>query len=231
MVISQIERRREPMRKPFLHAAAAAALAGALALPAAAQTAAKPMDAPQHGSAMAALPDAGTVIAGARRSIAYQLGEAQKKLLALAQAMPADKYSWRPGPGVRSVGEVFMHVAGSNYFIASMWGATPPAGVHPQDLEKDGADKAKVIAALQQSFDWVNQAMAALPDADLHRQIQVFGHPARVADLFLGITTHAHEHLGQSIAYARMNGVVPPWSEEQQQMMKKMQDQAKPPGR
>lgn len=222
------------MRTTKLHLAAAAALlAGGLALhplqTAAAQPAAKPMDDNHHSGAMAN--DAGAKMhAAARRSINYALGEAQKKLIALAEAIPADKYSWRPAAGVRSVGEVFMHVAGANYYIASMWGATPPATVKPQDLEKEGGDKAATVAALKASFDWVNQAMAAVPDADLHRQIQVFGHQAMVADLFLGLATHAHEHLGQAIAYARMNNVTPPWSEEQQQQMKKMQEQ-KQPGR
>jgi uncharacterized damage-inducible protein DinB len=179
--------------------------------PAAAQTA-KPMDDGGMHHAAAAGMTGGTE--ALRRSVAYQIGEAQKKLQKLAEAMPAEKYAWRPGTGVRSVGEVFMHVASANYFFPTLWGASPPAGIDPRSFEKDGGDKAKVLATLKPSFDYVNQAIAALPDADLHKAIQVFGHPATPLDIVLTVATHAHEHLGQSIAYARTNGVVPPWSEE-----------------
>jgi uncharacterized damage-inducible protein DinB len=151
-------------------------------------------------------------VAGLRASVVHQIGEAQKKLTALAEAMPAEKYSWRPGAGVRSVGELLMHVAGGNYLFASTWGAKVPEGVNPRGFEKDAGDKAKTLAALRQSFDFLNQAVAALPDADLGRSVDFFGHPVTTWDLIVIAATHAHEHLGQSIAYARSNGVVPPWS-------------------
>jgi uncharacterized damage-inducible protein DinB len=141
-----------------------------------------------------------------------QIVAAQDKLVALAEAMPADKYGWRPGEGVRSVGEVFMHVASANFWLPTFWGAKVPAGVDPRNLEKEGADKAKTVAALKQSFDFVHQAINALPDSDLHKPIKIFGRDALVAEAMLGIASHDHEHLGQAIAYARMNGVVPPWS-------------------
>jgi uncharacterized damage-inducible protein DinB len=210
------------MRKTICCATVVTALAGGFAALYAANAAqpAKPMDDPHHAAAAMSEPAAGGEATATRRMIAYQLGEAQKHLLALAEVTPAEKYSWRPATGVRSTGEVFMHVASANYYLPTMWGATAAAGVNPQTLEKDGADKAKTMAALKASFDYVTQAMAALPDADLHKPVQIFGHTATVADLFMGITTHAHEHLGQSIAYARMNGITPPWTEEQQKQMK-----------
>jgi uncharacterized damage-inducible protein DinB len=174
-------------------------------------------------TAKAVVPPASTAAAGApapgsTRAIAWrQIAAAQEKLVALAEAMPADKYGWRPGEGVRSVGEVFMHVAAANYFLPTFWGAKMPAGVDPRGFEKEGADKAKTVATLKQSFDFVHQAIDALPDADLQRPIKIFGRDAIVAEAMLGIVSHDHEHLGQSIAYARMNAIVPPWSAAENQ--------------
>jgi uncharacterized damage-inducible protein DinB len=149
---------------------------------------------------------------GVRGSMLFQIDEARKKLLSLAEAMPAEKYTWRPGQGVRSVGEVFNHVAAANYFLPTFWGAKMPAGVDPRGFEKEGGDKAKTIDTLKKSFDNLQQEIQAVPEADLGRSIKLFGHDATVRDAMMVLVTHAHEHLGQSIAYARMNGVVPPWS-------------------
>jgi uncharacterized damage-inducible protein DinB len=150
--------------------------------------------------------------AGMRESMLFQIDEARKKLLSLAEAMPAEKYTWRPGEGVRSVGEVFNHVAAANYFLPTFWGAKMPAGVDPRGFEKEGADKAKTIDTLKKSFDNLQQEIQAVPEADLGRSIKLFDHDATVRDAMMVLVSHAHEHLGQSIAYARMNGVVPPWS-------------------
>ena len=149
---------------------------------------------------------------GVRGSMLFQIDEARKKLLSLAEAMPAEKYTWWPGQGVRSVGEVFNHVAAANYFLPTFWGAKMPAGVDPRGFEKEGGDKAKTIETLKKSFDNLQQEIQAVPEADLGRAIKLFGHDATVRDAMMVLVTHAHEHLGQSIAYARMNGVVPPWS-------------------
>ncbi|MFL6195472.1 MAG: DinB family protein [Thermoanaerobaculia bacterium] len=150
--------------------------------------------------------------AGERASIVFQIDQAREKLLSLAEAMPAEKFAWRPAEGVRSVGEVFAHVSGANYFLPTFWGAKIPAGVDPRGFEKEGGDKAKTIATLKASFEFLQQQIQAVPDADLTRAIKMFGHDATVADAMLTLASHAHEHLGQSIAYARMNGVTPPWS-------------------
>jgi uncharacterized damage-inducible protein DinB len=138
-------------------------------------------------------------------------------MLPLAEAMPADKYSWRPGDGVRSVGEVYMHVASANYFLPTFWGIKIPEGIDPRSFEKDGGDKAKTVATLKASFEYLHQALDKLTDADLGKPVDFFGRKAKVADIALGAASHAHEHLGQAIAYARMNGVVPPWSVKQAQ--------------
>ncbi|PYQ59356.1 MAG: hypothetical protein DMF53_18980 [Acidobacteria bacterium] len=150
---------------------------------------------------------------GVRGSILFQIDQAREKLIALANAIPTEKYGWRPGEGVRSPGEVFNHVAAANFFLPTFWGAKVPAGVNPQTLEKEmSGDKAKTIDALTRSFDNVREAILAVPDSDLDRKVKLFGQEATVRDAMMVLVSHAHEHLGQSIAYARSNGVVPPWS-------------------
>lgn len=188
-------------------AAMALALASTLALPVRAQ-------APQAKVAKAEAKEGmAKSQGGVRDSILFQISQAQDKLLALAEAMPAEKYDWRPAPGVRTAGEVFNHVASANYFFPTFWGGKVPAGVNPQTLEKEmSGDKAKTVAALKQSFDSIRQQIQAVPEGDLNRQIKIFGHDATVRDAMMILASHAHEHLGQSIAYARSNGVTPPWS-------------------
>jgi uncharacterized damage-inducible protein DinB len=196
--------------KRFLGSTAILALAfAAAALPARAQDA-KPMEkkAEQKAEMKAEMKPA----AGVRGDIVKSIDDAQKKLISLAEAMPADKYGWRPGEGVRSVGEVFAHVSGANFFFPTMWGGKIPAGVDPRGFEKEGGDKAKTLATLKSSFDNVRQAIDALPDADLDRTVKIFDHEGTVREVVLIVATHAHEHLGQAIAYARSNGVTPPWS-------------------
>jgi hypothetical protein len=168
--------------------------------PAAAAPAAKPMMPPP------------TLAGGIRGILAYEIGDAQKKLLALAEATPAEKFAWRPATGVRTTGEVFMHVASANYFLPTFWGAAPAPGVDPRTLEKDGADKAKTIAALKASFEYLKASMDAVSDADLSKPIKMFGRDATAVGAMTVAAAHAHEHLGQSIAYARSNSIVPPWS-------------------
>lgn len=150
--------------------------------------------------------------AAVRGEIVRQIEDAEKKLLALAEAVPADKFAWRPAEGVRSVGEVFAHVSGGNYFLPTFWGAKMPEGLDPRSFEKVGSDKAKTVDTLKKSFAHVKQAIAAVPDSDLDRTVKFFGQEGSVRTVILILATHGHEHLGQAIAYARMNGVAPPWS-------------------
>ena len=189
------------MRRPLV-SFATLALACALLLPLYAQDA-KPTPKPEAMAAPAG---------GARAEIVRSLDDAQKKLLALAEAMPAEKYAWRPGEGVRSVGEVFAHVAAANFFIPTLWSTKMPAGVDPRGFEKEGGDKAKTIDTLKKSFDHVRHAIDAVPEADLGKTVKLFDHDGTIREAILVVASHAHEHLGQSIAYARMNKVVPPWS-------------------
>lgn len=149
-----------------------------------------------------------------KSDILWQIHDAEKKLLQLAEATPAEKYGWRPSEGVRTTGEVFMHVAGGNYFLPTFWGGKVPEGVDPRGFEKMGNDKAKVIETLKASFAHATKVIEALPDADLDRQIKMFGNDTTVRMAVLVVATHGHEHLGQAIAYARSSGVVPPWSRQ-----------------
>jgi uncharacterized damage-inducible protein DinB len=138
---------------------------------------------------------------------------AARQTLQLAEAIPAEKYSWRPAPGVRSVSEVFVHIATTNGFLLGQAGVKlssgPPLKLQG-DLEKTVTSKADVIALLRWSQDMVR---AAYPTADRTKAVKFFGSDTTADGLFLRILVHAHEHMGQSVAYARMIGVVPPWSQ------------------
>ena len=148
--------------------------------------------------------------AGFKAEFFTDLDEVQKKITDLAAAVPADKYGWRPAEGVRSVSEVYMHIAGGNYFLATFLGVQPPATM-PKDIEKI-TDKQKVLAELQKSFDHLRAIAKNISPADLDKPVTMFGAPTTQRYVYTTILNHLHEHLGQSIAYARMNGVTPPWS-------------------
>jgi len=155
--------------------------------------------------------------AGYRAELLRQVDDVGKKLVDLAEAMPAEKYAWRPAEGVRSVGEVYVHVAQANFGIPRIWGgAATTGGIDPKALSGQAGDKAKVTAALKQSLASARQAVLAVPDADLDRKVHVFDHDGTVREVMTLLGNHMHEHLGQSIAYARMNGVVPPWTAAEQ---------------
>jgi uncharacterized damage-inducible protein DinB len=138
----------------------------------------------------------------------------------LAEAMPAEKYLWRPAEGVRSVGEVFTHIIAANYGVARALGTAPPAGFDFKAITGFAGDKPKVLQALKDSFAHFRNAIAALNDADADKPQKMFDRQTTLRGSFLMITGHFGEHLGQSIAYARINGIVPPWTEEAQQQQK-----------
>jgi uncharacterized damage-inducible protein DinB len=148
--------------------------------------------------------------AGFKAEFFTDLDEVQKKITDLAAAVPAEKYGWRPAEGVRSVSEVYTHIAGANYFLATFLGVQPPATM-PKDIEKI-TDKQKVLAELQKSFDHLRAVAKTMTPADLDKPVTMFGNPTTQRGVYSTIMNHLHEHLGQSIAYARINGIVPPWS-------------------
>jgi uncharacterized damage-inducible protein DinB len=135
-----------------------------------------------------------------------------QQLVALAEAIPAEKYSWRPAPGVRSVSEVFMHIALANFELLSVTGPKMPADLKSNDLEKTVTRKADVIQWLKRSLAAVKTARANLKPGDLERKVKIEGKTVNVDGMYLRIIIHDNEHMGQLVAYARMNGIVPPWS-------------------
>jgi uncharacterized damage-inducible protein DinB len=142
------------------------------------------------------------------------LGEfdhASRQLLQLAEATPADKFAWRPATGVRSIAEVYLHIGVGNHFLMAQAGAKPALDLATlgKDPEKFTADKAAVIKFLKESLDAVRSAYQS---ADRQTRAQLFKKDVTVGDIFLRILVHNHEHMGQAIGYARMNGIAPPWS-------------------
>jgi hypothetical protein len=146
--------------------------------------------------------------------------EVQTKIVGLAKAMPAPAFDWRPGKGVRSSGEVFMHVAADNYFLPATMGMSAPAetGINGKEyktaaaFEKRTMTRDQIIAELEKSFGFLKASMTAVPDAKLDAPLEVFGQKTTSRGLWISTTTHLHEHLGQLIAYARSNNVTPPWT-------------------
>jgi uncharacterized damage-inducible protein DinB len=131
----------------------------------------------------------------------------------LAEAIPAEKFTWRPATDVRSVSEVLLHVAGANQGLPGMAGIKPPAGFSGQGYEQSTTDKAKVIAEVKKSFEHIRSAASQMKDADADKPMKVFGMDMTGRSFSFFMARHLGEHLGQLIAYARVNGVVPPWSD------------------
>jgi uncharacterized damage-inducible protein DinB len=160
-------------------------------------------------------PAAASFAAAYRSDLLKTWDDFSGKIVALAEAMPEAKYTWRPTEGVRSVGEVYTHIASANYMLPQMAGVQPPAGVDVKGIDSL-KDKAAIVATLKQSCEHVKQALSNTSDADFDKPVNIFGRDATVREAYLLLVTHQPEHLGQSIAYARMNGVVPPWTAERQ---------------
>jgi uncharacterized damage-inducible protein DinB len=159
-------------------------------------------------------------VSGYRAEFLEDVAYYQQRFTRLAEAVPQDKYAWRPGEGVRSVGEVYTHIVGANYAVARVLGVPFPAGVDMKDLLATSNDKAKVQQELKDSFAHLRNAILALSDADADKPQKMFNRQTTLRGSLMMIDRHWGEHLGQSIAYARVNGVVPPWTAEFQQQQK-----------
>ncbi len=164
--------------------------------------------APLHAQTTALNPE----YEGIWQGYAGEWAHVSRQLIDLAQAIPADKYSWRPAPGVRSVSEVLMHIAIANFALLSVTSPKMPADITSDDMEKTVTSKAEVIQILKRSLEAVKTAHAQLKPGDLERKVKIEGRTASVDGMYLRIIIHDNEHMGQLIAYARMNGIVPPWS-------------------
>jgi uncharacterized damage-inducible protein DinB len=143
---------------------------------------------------------------------ALDLADLQKKFTSLAEAIPAEKYSWRPEAGVRSINELFLHVAAAGFGFPTMMGTAPAPGFDGKGFEKSTTDKAKIIDWLNKSFTYSIASVNSMSNADFAKALPKLGPDANEGDVIYLMVVHAHEHLGQSIAYARANGVVPPWT-------------------
>jgi uncharacterized damage-inducible protein DinB len=164
-------------------------------------------------AAVRAKADQPAAVTGFRADVIGNMDYAASELTKLAEAVPAEKYSWRPAPGVRSISEVYMHVALADYYLCTFLGAKSPEGI-TREMEKNVTDKAQVIAELKKGIAYARSVIEKTPDSDLDTTVKFFGRDLSKRAMMIVIVGHVHEHLGQSIAYARTNGVVPPWSEE-----------------
>jgi len=155
---------------------------------------------------------------GFRSDLLGQIGYVQKQILELEESIPDKKMTWRPNKEVRSISEVYSHIACTNYMFAKFAGVAPPEGI-VMNSEEDGTkwekastDKKIVREQLVKSFYFLKNAIGNMSDASLENTVDFFGQKMTVRGVLLVLLSHVHEHLGQSIAYARMNGVVPPWT-------------------
>jgi uncharacterized damage-inducible protein DinB len=158
--------------------------------------------------------------AGLMGDLMADITDVEGKIVGLAKGLPEAAYAWRPMPGVRSVGEALTHVAADNYFMPVALGTPAPAGtgISGTDYKTVTAYEAKtrtraeIIAEVEKSFVFLKQAMADTTDAKIETSLKMFGRESSVRSTWVSTATHLHEHLGQLIAYARSNKVVPPWS-------------------
>ncbi len=198
------------MQRTITRAATGLAAAAflAVAVPAAAQHGG-------HGTHGTAMPTSGF-----RAELIRDVEQLEQKYLGLADAM-IGKYEWRPGEGVRSVSEVFMHVAAANFLIPIAVGHQPPEAYRGADQRETTSklvaleqitDPERVKAELQHAFMHARHAIAGIQDDQLDETVRLFGMDMTKRAALNLLVTHMHEHLGQAIAYARTNGVVPPWS-------------------
>ena len=136
----------------------------------------------------------------------------QKKFVDLARALPADKLTWRPSEDSRSFAEVFLHVAAERYGILGMMGAETPAGVDRKALEKSTTDRTRIVDELNKSWDFTEKTIKGMNNAEFAKLLPKLGPQANAGDVVYILVADNHEHLGQSIAYARENGITPPWT-------------------
>ena len=144
------------------------------------------------------------------------LEQMRDKFLSLAEAFPEDTWDWQPMEGVRSVKDVMVLMVVEGNVFPSMWGATPPAGAASgfgdETARVAAMDKAGVIREMQSSLNYMVEAVRGMTPEDRAADAEWFGTPTTAAGVVVHALVDMHEHLGQSIAYARTNQIVPPWS-------------------
>ena len=145
--------------------------------------------------------------AGMQAAFGKDAGTLSDKFTGLARVM-SGKYDWKPGQGVRSVGDVFNLIVTENGLLAGVLSGTPNMGAKPAPI----TDPEKMQEALKDSYADLQKAITGLSDNDLQTPVKIFGEDTTKQGAVMLVLNDQHEHLGQSIAYARTNGVVPPWS-------------------
>ena len=143
---------------------------------------------------------------------ALDLQKIQQKFTSLAQAIPQEKYNWRPDPQSRSIAELFLHTAGAGFGFPKMLDVAAPAGFDGKGFDKSTTDKTKIIEWLNKSFTHSIAAANGITNADYAKLVPKLGPGANQGDVIYLLVVHQHEQLGIAIAYARSIGVVPPWT-------------------
>jgi FKBP-type peptidyl-prolyl cis-trans isomerase len=154
---------------------------------------------------------------GPAADLLFPFDQLEKQAIDLARAIPEDKYDWRPAPGVRSIREVCLHIAYGNQLMLNISNGIEKEALYKQikdQLEREGEKltKEQVVQAMTESFKTLREALQSATAGSLSRDIDFFGKPTTRRSVLVALDVHIGEHVGQLIAYARMNGVVPPWS-------------------
>jgi len=169
-----------------------------------------------------------TRIAGFRGEFLWELEIATRQSVAMAEAIPPEKYDWRPDTEARTVSEVLVHVATGNLMLLDVIGVAAPMDLYAQvpaagqerfsglirrndELVASVREKSAVVALLKRSLQAVNQSFNQASDPELDRRLHLFGEETTVRRAYLRLLAHTHEHMGQIIAYLRCNGIAPPW--------------------
>jgi len=169
-----------------------------------------------------------TRIGGFRGEFQWELEIVTRQSVAMAEAIPPEKYDWRPDTNARSVSEVFVHVATGNFMLLDAIGVSAPMDLYMQvaangrerfsglmrrndELVATVRDKSAVVALLKRSLQAINQSFIEASEAELGRHLHFFGEETTVRRVYLRLLAHAHEHMGQMIAYLRFNGISIPW--------------------
>lgn len=169
---------------------------------------------------------------GLRGEMIANMMDAGNKIQELAAAVPDNKFNWKPSKDVRSAGQVFQHVIGANYLFPSMIGKPAPMSMDEiMKLDSQTMEPAKVREMLKVSYEWAVTAITELPDSELEAEMDFFGHKMTKRAGLLLLCSHSHEHLGQSIAYARANNITPPWTARENEAAKKKTAEEKKTGK
>jgi uncharacterized damage-inducible protein DinB len=155
-----------------------------------------------------------TIPEGVGQGYGGELKHVTSQLLALAEATPADKFAWRPAPGVRSASEVYMHIAIANFYFLSVVGKQKMPPEIKQGFEKSVGAKTDVISWLKRSLEAAQAARASETPKDLERKVEFLKRDTTADAVYLRLIIHCNEHMGQLVAYARMTGVAPPWAKD-----------------